>query len=264
MSGHDDGRDVPDDVDELLRRALRDDLPEEVEQRLRARVERFVVECRQQRGGRWLTAVQGWVRGLVQLPMPWPSREAALALSSLLLAISGFVLQGVSGPNAFASSLTRASVSSLLSREVRHASGVDVRVRVRAHTGTERACRIAWTSPAQSRADARSAVEECPGAAMPLLSASRLADRIYRDWGLLESSPLPRSGELRLRFRDAEEPAEYEVTADARAVRPRVIRRFRLGSPGEPESRFMDVEAELTWQPGADSRPAATAAPEAS
>jgi hypothetical protein len=290
MSEREDGRHG---IDELLRQTLRDDLPEELERRLGAQIGRFVTERRERRPGGRLLVLWQWVRSSAEGPALWPSRRLALALSSVLLVAAGFVLQSARGDDVFASSLTRASMANLLSREIRHAAGVDLEVSVLGQADRTRSWRIRWIGPTRSRADAGNGVEgplsleisadgaalvdtarppseraarseqllrATLGPALPLISASTLADRIYREWVLVESSAMPEEGRVRCLFRDEAEGAEYEVVVEVRTFRPRVVRRFSLGPPGKARSRVLEVDAELTWLRGAEEGVADSAA----
>jgi hypothetical protein len=272
-------------VDELLKQALRDDLPEDVERRLGVQIERFVAERRARGRAARPGALWQRLRRFAEGPALLPSRRLALALSSVLLVVAGFVLQSARGDDVFASSLTRASIANLLSREIRHAADVDLTVSVLGQGDRTRTWRIRWIGPTRSRADCGNGVDgplsleisvdgaalveaERPpsqpaarpeelfratlGPALPLISASVLADRIYRDWVLVESGVLHEEGRVRCLFRDGAQGAEYEVVVEARTFRPRIVRRFRLGRAGMPQSRVLEVDAELTWARGSN------------
>ena len=218
-------------IDDLIRRALSGDVPEEVEARLERRVGLFLESRRRPGRSRMaivlldLLAVTGVRR------LRW-GREA-LAVTSALLVACGIVLHLAGSRSAFADSLAQMNVQVSLAHAIRLAPPAVWDLTIGADGGVRVAGVIEWTSGGEARVDLRRGEERIAlsvGSVTEILTAEGLAERVYRDWILLRSEPGPESALVVFVFRSPKDGALIELVAEGRTLTPRVIRKVVEGS----------------------------------
>jgi hypothetical protein len=135
-----------DEVDRLLREALADDLPEDLEDQLRhdARLawRRAASEPRRVRWLDWLRIPVGW-RPL--LPQP------ALVAAALVMLAAGAVMQAAPAPGDAVASLRSLQASALTSRALARARAMECTVEIADGRGPVRRFRVDWTAPGAVR-----------------------------------------------------------------------------------------------------------------
>jgi len=162
-----------DQVDRLLREALADDLPEELEDQLRrdARVawRRAASEPRRARWLDWLRIPVGW--------RPLPPQPALVAAALVMLA-AGAVMQAAPAPADAVASLRSLQTSALTSRALARARAMECTVEIADGRGPVRRFRVDWTAPGAVRVrldGARGPVERAlslPGARSSVLTGT--------------------------------------------------------------------------------------------
>jgi hypothetical protein len=268
-----------DTLDDLLREALADDLPAQVEAHMEHSLDAFVAAHRPHSQRR-----PGWrpLRELAQVVtrmIAWRPQPGLLAAASLLLALGAIAFHVVLGPSAFASSLARFSAGVTLAREVEHLASGGCRV-VASTTGAP-SCSINWLAPGETEATVRTAagsvlvlriagdtasISKDGGPVRPLdrrellavpelaavaelLAPVELANHMYRSWRLVRTEETGDPATTRLVFREDGSAALYDVTAAAETLRPRSIRKLRLGASETAEQPTIELAAELTCDP---------------
>ena len=135
-----------DQVDRLLREALADDLPEELEDQLRrdARVawRRAASEPRRARWLDWLRIPVGW--------RPLPPQPALVAAALVMLA-AGAVMQAAPAPADAVASLRSLQTSALTSRALARARAMECTVAIAVGRGPVRSYRVDWIAPGTVR-----------------------------------------------------------------------------------------------------------------
>jgi hypothetical protein len=190
MTARDRSPAPPRDADDLVREALRDDLPAEVEARLESAVEGFAAERAGARGGFRASPFAYLRDAAARFGASAPGRVLLPVASSLLL-VAGVVLTAAGQRNAFAESFSRMNLAVSLSEEIRRAPSM--------------AC-AGWIG------------EE-------FASRNELADGIYRRFTLLGVESEPGDG-TRVMFGARGETVRLEFVVEAGTLLPREIRRI--------------------------------------
>jgi len=207
------GPDPSDEIDVLLRKALRDDLPPAVEARMERRLQRFLVAHAEPRHGVLARLERLRLRARIPRAGAWVPGRLASALASALLLASGFALNAALGPGVFAQSLSQVNASVSLSSAIAMASSMS-----------------------------------CTGMTDgELVSASALADRIYRKWVLIRSVH-DAAGATVLVFRAPDEPALYELVTDAGSLLPREIRKRVPADATHGERASRGYSSRCAWK----------------
>jgi len=135
-----------DEVERLLRQALADDLPRELEDELRRESRRAwrraAAEPRRARWQDWLGIPAGW-RPL--LPQP------ALVGAALAMLGAGAVMQAAPAPPAAVAPLRSLQASALASRALARARAMECTVEIAGGRGPVRSYRVDWTAPGAVR-----------------------------------------------------------------------------------------------------------------
>jgi hypothetical protein len=188
-----DSRTPEADVEAMLRKAMPDDLPRDVEVRLDRTLEDFV-EARRRRPHRsrpWGPAVE-W---LAAVPAVRRRRLAAVPASVLLAC--GLAWHGAAGPAALAESLTQAHVTVSIADAARRASDMT-----------------------------------CTGDVLPeIRSPGEFAALVYGGW-IQRGTPRRLEGALYVEFVDPGLGLTYELHVDPETMLPGEIRRVTAGADG--------------------------------
>lgn len=271
------------EMDGLLKEVLKDDLPPDVENRMkrrfiqfRERIEQHKRQPRMNIGmiGRRLFRQETWRWA------QWMLRKEILAFSSIIMiALGGFMhLSGHSSALAESLSMLRTSVS--VWEQVRHAASMECTVQVPAQNGKSLAYSIQWISPNMTRVDVRSADEITKTLwmlderfiivdhinntlhkggsfvqikdpvfqpVMEFLSPEELAESIYRRWQQRQYEQQVERGQGTFTLTNHEEKALLEMTIDINTYLPLNIRKFLQGSIKASEERKLVMEIHFIW-----------------
>ncbi len=202
------------DVDGLLRATLTDDLPTAVEDRLNARVERFLAERRRPAGG-FVSIVNRFA-----LVLRRPAMSAAglvfRAAGSAAVIVCGIALHGLGGQHLVAASVVRVQESVALWRAIDQAASM-----------------------------------QCTGAARDdLRSPAEFADRVYRRW-VLVASRSDETGALVLTFKSPDDFARYEVYVDRRSMLPSRVVKSLLDRATPSRGSVASYDASCRWSTAA-------------
>lgn len=213
----------PPDVDTLLRTTLLDDLPPEVETRLRNRIERFLVDRRS--GARNGLAAVPWFASASAWADAWRTVRVLRVAASAALVVCGIALHTVGRPGMFAASMLRMNESVTLWETVRRASSM-----------------------------------KCAGVAQDeFASPADLANKVYRHWVLVDSAFAPTEAATVLTFESPGERAQYKLVVDPSSKLPRRIVKTWLSGATPRDHLAKGYDASCTWEmPAADDEPSAT------
>ncbi len=202
------------DVDGLLRATLADDLPTAVEDRLNARVERFLAERRRPADGGLVSIANRFARVLRRPAMSAAGLVLRAAGSAAVIAC-GIALHGLGGQQLFAASVVRVQESVALWRAIDQATSM-----------------------------------QCADAARDdLRSPAEFADRVYRRWVLVASRSADTDA-LVLTFNSPDDVAQYEVYVDRRSMLPsRVVK--SLLDPTPSRGSVAGYDARCRWSTAA-------------
>ncbi len=202
----------PPDVDTLLRTALPDDLPPDIEARLDKQVEQFLLD-RRSNAGRHPAAVRRFVSASAWADA-WRTVRVFRVAASAALVVCGMALQTVGRPGAFAASMLRVNESVTLWETVRRASSM-----------------------------------RCTGAAQSdFASPADFADRVYRHWVLVDSAFAPSEAAKILTFQSPGERAQYKLAVDTSSRLPRRIVKTWLSGATPRDHLAKGYDASCTWE----------------
>ncbi len=146
------------DVDELLKGALKDDLPAEAERRMQRRLAQFRERIEQPEQQPEISASVFWQKLFGLKDRIWIRRifnRASLAYSSVfMLAIGGF-LQATGHRNALADTITSLETSVSVADSVRHKRFMKCRVQMPGKDGAPMDYIVRWLPPNTTRVDAQ-------------------------------------------------------------------------------------------------------------
>lgn len=247
-------------LDELLKTVLRDDLPSDVESRMKARFRASEMD-----------SGKAGLRRAAGLGRPgWAFRREALAFSSVAAIIVGGLMHLGGNRNALAESITTLNTLFSVSAEIRAAPTMDGEADYRAEDGTPLTYAIRWSSPETTRVEVRRAGAvvktleisgegvtladpsrkiairvDTPGQiedplirpVMDLLSRDLLMERLNMRWRLIGREP-GGGGEDLFHFADRERGILVDLGVDPSTRRPATMRVFEPDSgAGRPDSR---------------------------
>lgn len=189
MRTPDPAREPEAELDRLLREALRDDLPADVEARLAERLRAFLFS-RSSTRAQPASRAPGLLDSLLS-PLPrWTPARVALAVAAMLLLASGLGLQAAAAPGAGAEPVRRINLSVSVFRALQGESSL-----------------------------------HCTGMSDTALhSPGTLAASVYRRWVPVQARTGP-DGALVATYRSADPAADYELVLDATTLLPRQVRR---------------------------------------
>ncbi len=197
------------DIDDLVRAALTDDLPLEVEDRLNAQVERFVAG-RRGRARRLLPSLSEWLSR--SRALPWQIGLGLRVAASVAVIACGIALHGWAGPRLFAAPIVRVQDSVAL-----------------------------WS------AIVRAPSMQCTGAARDDLgSPADFAERVYWRW-VLTGSRDDGADAMALTFRSPADGAQYELVVDRRSMLPSRVVKTPLGRVAAPDVAVTGYDASCRW-----------------
>ena len=181
-----DSKQPPIEVDALLRQALPDDLPEDVEARLQRTLEAFVASRRgERRYGRSWRFAWDWLA-----MMSDARRRGVAAVPASVLLVCGLAWHGAAGPPALAESLAQAHVTVSIADAARRASTMT-----------------------------------CTGDVMRRFrSPGEFAEHVYRAWVQVGTAH-PEGNALRTRFADPGEGVIYDLVVNPETMLPGEVRR---------------------------------------
>ncbi len=207
----DKSADTRSDVDALLRAALPDDLPPDVESRLDDQVERFLADRRNSIPTR-IAAVTDWLASVRELVGDRIAARSLHAAASAALVLCGIGLHAAGRPGTFAASVDR----------VKEPVAV-------------------W------RAIDRATAMRCGSAASADLgSPAEFAERVYRQWVPVGSTVDATGTTDMLTFRSPRDGAQYTLEVDRESMLPR-----RIVKALPPGTKLIDggsYDAGCTWE----------------
>ncbi len=262
---------VPDpDLDNLLKRTLKDDLPPEAEARMNRR---FLSLKRTLDRAERLPKPNGW------LWMRGPLRKEILAAVSAAMMILGLVMQLRGSQSALAHSIEQLKVIVAISAGLNRASSMECAVLKPADEGKQTSYRVRWRATGDVRVDMDSAdgtqtlwiLNETvsiagPGGgdvrstsintmtpgqmwqpALEFMSPALLAKHIEEQYGLMRSSGRASAGTNEFLIMGREGPQDVELAVDATTYLPKVLKKYSLDSGQTNSARICTMEARFLW-----------------
>jgi len=142
------------EIDDLLKQTLKDDLPPELENRMKKQLTLFrekMEQPQQQRREETTRALRRLFQGERLKWMQWMFKKQFLAPASIIMVVLGAVLQ-ISGPRSvLAESISLLKTSVIVSNRVSHAGSMECSMQVPAENGQHLKYSIQWLSPNLTR-----------------------------------------------------------------------------------------------------------------
>jgi hypothetical protein len=271
------------DMDALLKQALKDDLPPEVEARMGRhffnlrriidRPEGITEADTRARQGEWHSRDRWhWMR--------WAFRKEILAFSSVVLMLLGSVMHLGGYQSALAHSISRLKVVVAISERLHRATSMDCAVLITGAGGETRHYRVRWGAPGVTRVDiaaagraeqtlwisngaisiadyARGSLPPTMGAttfqdpilqpALAFLTPAILAQRMDESYGLKQAERQDGAGPNELLFVGRENQEIIEITVDERTFLPATLKRLLPDSGRTGEERVCLMEVRFVW-----------------
>ncbi len=258
------------DLDNLLKRTLKDDLPPEAEARmsrqfLSLKRTLYRTEC--------LPVPYGWLWMRVLL------RKEILAAASAAMMILGLVMQLRGSQSALAHSIEQLKVIVTISAGLNRASSMDCAVLKPGGKGKPTSYRVRWRATGDVRMDMDSAdgaqtlwiSNEIVSIAGPgggdvrsmtlntmipgpvwqpaweFMSPELLAKHIEEQYGLMQSGGRASAGTNEFLIVGREGRQDVELAVDATTYLPRVLKKYSLDSGQTNSARICTMEARFLW-----------------
>lgn len=241
------------DLDNLLRRTLKDDIPSEAETRmnrqfqsLKGRLDRAVT----------LPEPNGW---------PWmrgPFRKEILAATAAAMIVLGLVMQFSAPKTALAHSLEQLKVIVTISMSLNRAIFMDCAILKPEAEGEQTSYRIRWRADGDARVDLNSSggaqtiwiSDETISLAGPVwqpalefMSPEIVAKHIKEHYGLMQSFGRASAGTNEFLIAGREGRHDVEITVDTKTYLPKLIKKYSHNSGRTNEARNCILEARFLW-----------------
>jgi hypothetical protein len=271
------------DMDALVKQALKDDLPPEVEARMSRhffnlrriidRPEGITEEEPRARQREWHSLDRWrWVS--------WAFRKEILAFSSVVLMLLGSVMHLGGYQSALAHSISRLKVVVAISERLYRATSMDCAMQIQGAGGEIRHYRVRWGLPGATRVDiaaggrteqtlwisngavsiagrARSSLPPTMGAttlqdpllqpALAFLTPAILAQRMDERFGLQQAERQDGAGPNELLLVGREDQEIIEITVDERTYLPATLKRILPDSGRRDKERVCLMEIRFVW-----------------
>jgi hypothetical protein len=147
-------KDTDSRMDDLLKQVLKDDLPPDVEGRMKAQFVQFREEIENDEQASELALRSDWKRFF---QLKWAIRREVLAFSSLLMIVVGAFLHVSGHRSAMAETLSFLNTSVSVANQLQEATSMECRIQVPAEDGKHLSYIIRWHSPEMMRVDVQDA-----------------------------------------------------------------------------------------------------------
>lgn len=248
------------DLDDLIKGALKDDLPPEAEARMSRQFLRLKhdIDRNEQSANAWL-----WVRAAF--------RKEILAVASAAMFIMGLLMQLGTSQSALAHSIEQLKVMISISVALNRASSMDCVVLRPGTEGRQTSYRIRWRFPGDIRVDrnspkgeqtlwvlpgaygigVRSSSINAPGSewqpALEFMSAKVLARHMEEQYGLMQSSGRSDAGVNEFIITGREGREDIEISVDAKTYLPKVLKKYSQDPDRTNSARNCVLEARFIW-----------------
>jgi len=265
-------------TDELLRQVLKDDLPPQVEARMKAQFMLFRENVeRDQQPLKISAAMADWRRFF---NLKWAVRREVLAFSSLAMIVAGAFLHVSGHRSAMAETLSFLNSSLSVAAKVRYASSMECRMRFPAENGKHRSSIIRWVSPDVARVDliehgkpsqtlliygeditladhfsndflkyqSLEPIKETDFAfALEFLSPIALATSMYEKWKPQHFELKAHGQKAAFFFLNNGEKASLEMIVDLDTQLPLTLKKYSLGPSDVEDVYELAMEAQFLW-----------------
>ncbi len=264
-------------TDDLLKQVLKDDLPPEVEGRMKAHFIRFRERVEQDERASELTSIGNWKR-FFQLKRA-VSRKV-LAFSSLIMIVVGAFLHVSGHRSAVAETLFFLNTSVSVADQVQEATSMECRMQVLTESGQHLSYVIRWLSPEMTRVDVwkgktlskslfisvsditvvdhinnvlqkYQSLEHIKdpifNPALEFLSPFALATAIYENWKPQQYREEDKGQKGTYFYINNGERTTLEMTVDMNTSLPVSIRKFSSDCPGADDVYALVMEAQFIW-----------------
>ena len=258
------------DLDNLLKRTLKDDLPSDAEARMNRQLLRFKRTLdrteRLPEPNEWL-----WIRGSF--------RKEILAVASAAMIILGLVMQLSSSQSVLAHSIEQLRVLVTVSAGLKRAAFMDCAVLKPGAGGEQTSYRVQWRSSGDVRIDMDSAdgaqtlwisnetisfsgpdggvVRSLPintmtpgpvwQPALQVMTPKLLAERMEREYGSMQTRGMSLAGSDEFLLVGQEDGQDIEISIDAKTYLPKALRRYALEPGGTSGGRNCVMEVRFLW-----------------
>ncbi|MBM3788895.1 MAG: hypothetical protein FJW35_00935 [Acidobacteria bacterium] len=267
------------DIDDLLKKALGDDLPPEAETRMAARLQEF----RRATEGNAISRSAPFAPELAGGHWIFGSRLLACASAIIIMFGAALHLGGRRSVLADSISLTKTSIS--VAQQLRHATVMECRVKSSLGTSAPAAWRIRWVSPDKTRIDisegdgtqrtywlqgettamsgvshptatyldvAQRLQDPLLSAVLPLVSPAELARHLSAAWSLKHDGRQDGRAAASLKYHDPQVPAEIELAVDDGTLLPSRLTRRRQDQSQTGVNAAWPLEAQFYWNVSVD------------
>ncbi|MCK4932692.1 MAG: hypothetical protein KAT01_11030 [Candidatus Aminicenantes bacterium] len=264
-------------TDDLLKHVLKDDLPPEVEGRMKTQFIQFRERVAQDERASELTSSGNWKRFF---QLRWAIRREVLAFSSLIMIVIGAFLHVSGHRSAMAETLSFLNTSVSVADQVQNATSMECRMQVPAEDGQYLSYTIHWLSLEMTRVDVQegetaskslsisgsdiTVVDHINNAfqkyqslehikdpvfkpALEFLSPIVLATAIYEKWKPQHYREEDEGQKRTFVYLNNGERATLEMTVDMNTNLPVSIRKFSSGLTGADDVYKLAMEAQFVW-----------------
>jgi len=270
-------------TDKLIRHVLKDDLPPELEERMKERVVRFRKEIEQSKLTQRLNLRLLWNNLSQSRVWPWIGwvfRKESLAAVSVLMLVVGGTLQLAGHRSALADTVSVLNTSISVMNRVNRTETMECQMEMPGGNGPSLSYTIRWLSPNLTRVDAhkrdemnktlwitgseiiiadhiKNTTEKAEGvgnvtdaAFQPVLwlvTPEELADRMYGRWQLSLYEQTEKPGQGLFIFINQEEKTMLEMAVDLTTYLPLDIKKFLPASAEIGEKGRLVMQGRFNW-----------------
>ncbi len=278
------------ETDNLIKHVLKDDLPPELEKRMKEHISRFRKEIEESKLTRRLNLRLLWTNLSQSRVWPWLGgvfRKEILAGASVLMLVSGGALQLTGHRSVLADTVSVLNTSISVTDRVRHTETMVCKLEIPTEDGLPLSYSIRWRSPNLTRIDAQQtdkinktlwisetriiivdhikntaekaeSVWKITDAAFRpvlwLVTPEELAESMYGRWQLSQLKQTDKPGRGLIIFTNQEEKAVLEMTVDLSTYLPLKIKKFLSESIKTGEKGRLVMQAHFNWNQPMSSR----------
>lgn len=271
------------ETDNLIRHVLKDDLPPELEKRMRERAVRFRKELEQSKLTRRLNLRligKNLAQSRVWPWVGWILRKEILAGASVLMLALGGALQLTGHRSALADTVSVLNTSVSVMDRIGHTETMECQMEIPGDNGLSLSYSIRWLSPNLTRIDAhktdkmnktlwilesgifiadhiKNTTEKAEGVwkiidatfrpVLWLMTPEELADRMYGRWQLRLYEQTDEPGQGLFIFINQEDSAVLEMTVDLNTYLPLNIKKYLPASAKTGEKGRLLMQARFSW-----------------